>query len=158
MQYSEGTIGRIFVLRLEHDESLPNAIETFALEKDIKSGMCILIGGVNDGSKIVVGPRDGEQLPPIPMNYILNGVHEVLGVGTLFQDEEGIPKLHMHASLGREGKTSSGCIRPGISIWHVGEVIIFEMITQHILRKNDEKTGFSLLEIVKKEIKSVKKK
>lgn len=36
----------------------------------------------------------------------------------------GQPKLHLHAALGRSGKTTTGCLRPGVKTWLVGEVII----------------------------------
>ncbi len=46
MQYAEAQIGRIFVIRLEDGEKLPNKLEEFAQEKGVESGMCLLIGGV----------------------------------------------------------------------------------------------------------------
>lgn len=36
MQYSEGTIGRVFTLRLENGDKIPDCIETFAKDHDIK--------------------------------------------------------------------------------------------------------------------------
>ena len=77
MKYSEGAIGRIFVLSLEDGEELPRAIEDFAAEKGISHGMCMLVGGIDDGGNIVVGPRDRDALPPDPILYKLTGVHEV---------------------------------------------------------------------------------
>lgn len=37
MKSCEGNIGRIFVLRLEHGDKLPQVLEDFAGEKQIKS-------------------------------------------------------------------------------------------------------------------------
>ena len=146
MKYSEGNIGRIFVISLEDGDELPRAIEEFAAEKGIAGGMCILVGGIDDGGNIVVGPRDGETLPPEPMLYQLVGVHEVAAVGTLFPDSEGKPKLHMHAALGRAGKTIAGCIRPGIETWIVGEVILVELSGSGAYRMKHPELGFELLE------------
>lgn len=146
MKYSEGNIGRIFVISLEDGDELPRAIEEFAAEKGIAGGMCILVGGIDDGGNIVVGPRDGETLPPEPMLYQLVGVHEIAAVGTLFPDSEGKPKLHMHAALGRDGQTRSGCIRPGVNVWKLGEVIILEILNTTAVRKLDPATGFELLQ------------
>jgi hypothetical protein len=53
-------------------------------------------------------------------------VHEIAGVGTIFPDESGAPVLHMHAAMGRDGVTRAGCIRPGIEVWQLGEVVILE--------------------------------
>jgi len=147
MKYSEGSIGRMFVIRLEDGDRLPEAIEDFAAGKSIKRGMCILIGGIDDGGNIVVGPRDRETMPPDPMLFTLKGVHEVSAVGTIFPDEEGKPRLHMHAALGREGETRTGCIRPGVDVWKLGEFVILEILNNSAIRKMDPDTGFHVLEV-----------
>lgn len=146
MKYSEGKVGRIFVIRLEDGDRMPDAIESFARENNVLRGMCILVGGIKDGGNIVVGPKNGDSLPPQPITFRINGVHEIAGVGTVFPDDEGNPRLHMHASLGREGKTSTGCIRPGIEVWKVGEIVLLEIKENPARRKKDSQTGFELLE------------
>lgn len=146
MKYSEGKVGRIFVIRLEDGDRMPDAIESFARENNVLRGMCILVGGIKDGGNIVVGPKNGDSLPPQPITFRIDGVHEIAGVGTVFPDDEGNPKLHMHASLGREGKTSTGCIRPGIEVWKVGEIVLLEIKENPARRKKDSQTGFELLE------------
>ena len=144
MQYSEGSIGRIFTLRLEDGERVPDCIEQFAKDKNIKAAFCTMIGGIDKGN-IVVGPEDGDIMPPNSMLHAISSAHEVAAVGTLFPNEEGTPVLHMHAALGRDGKTRTGCIRPGLDVWLVGEVIIMEILNTDMLRKKDEKSGFALL-------------
>ncbi len=145
MKYSQGETGRIFVIRLEDGDALPSTLEKFARENKIAGGMCILLGGARSGGKIVAGPVSGEDMPVNPIFIGLEGVHEILGVGTIFPDTTGKPKLHMHASLGRRNKSLTGCIRPGIHIWQVGEVILLEIkTTGH--RVMDEKSGFELME------------
>jgi predicted DNA-binding protein with PD1-like motif len=146
MRYSEGKVGRVFVLRLEDGDRLPAAIESFAQKHGVLRGMCILVGGIEGGGKIVVGPEDSRAMPPVPMFLKLAGVHEIAGVGTLFPDEKGKPVLHMHAALGRKSKTRSGCIRPGIHVWKIGEVILLEILENRAHRKKDAETGFELLE------------
>jgi len=144
MQYSEGSIGRVFTLRLEDDERVPDCIEQFAKDKNIKAAHCTMIGGVDKGN-IVVGPKDGNAPVIDPILHAVNGAHEVAAVGTIFPNEEGTPVLHMHAALGREGKTRTGCIRPGLDVWLVGEVIIMEILNTDMLRKKEEKSGLALL-------------
>lgn len=144
MQYSEGTIGRVFTLRLDDDERVPDCIEQFAKEKNIQSALCTMIGGI-DGGKIVVGPEDGEAQTITPLLHTITNAHEVAAVRTLFSDEEGTPILHMHAALGRDGKTHTGCIRPGLDVWLVGEVIIIEILGTDMLRKTEAKSGLKLL-------------
>lgn len=144
MQYSQGTLGRVFTLRLEDGDTVPDAIETFAREHGIASGLCMMIGGVGRGN-IVVGPRDGDAPVIDPMLHAIAAPHEVAAVGTLFPGEDGKPMLHMHAALGREGATATGCIRPGLDIWLVGEVVIIEISGTDMIRRKDPKSGLALL-------------
>ncbi|MCJ2163302.1 MULTISPECIES: PPC domain-containing DNA-binding protein [unclassified Pseudodesulfovibrio] len=144
MQYSQGSIGRIFTLRLEDDERVPDCIEQFARDHDIKAAMCTMIGGIDRGN-IVAGPKDGESPVIDPILHAIGEAHEVLAMGTLFPDESGEPVLHMHAALGRDGQTRTGCIRPGLDVWLVGEVIIMEILHTDMLRKKEAKSGLALL-------------
>jgi len=146
MKYTKGKVGRVFVIRLEDGDKLPHAIEAFAQENNVARGMCILVGGIRGGGNIVVGPEDSESIPVVPMIFGLKGVHEICAVGTIFPDSNGKPRLHMHAALGREGKTRSGCIRPGIEVWKIGEVILLEITGSTAHRQEDAATGFSMLE------------
>jgi predicted DNA-binding protein with PD1-like motif len=146
LNYTQTSLGRIFVLRLHQNERLHEVIEKFAKEKRVKSGMCFFLGGAEDESKVVVGPKDGKAIPPEPMVTLLKGVHEGYGVGTLFTDEEGSPKLHMHASFGRNEESVTGCVRLGVDVWQIGEVVIFEFAGGSAKRAKNKETGFELLE------------
>jgi len=149
MEYTEATLNRIFILRLHHNETVHEAIETFAKEKQIKSAVCFFLGGANDQSKLVVGPQDGNILPPQIMLSALKGVHEGLGVGTIFQNETGQPKLHMHGSFGRNDATANavtGCMRAGVQVWQIGEVIIFELTGTSAKRIKNKESSFEMLE------------
>jgi predicted DNA-binding protein with PD1-like motif len=144
MQYSQGKVGRVFTLRLEDGERLPDCLEQFAKEHDIKTALCTLIGGADKGN-VVSGPKDGEAPIIDPILCPVREAHEVLGLGTLYPDEDGVPVLHMHAALGRDGETVTGCIRPGLDVWLVGEVIIMEIEGSELLRKQDAQYGLCLL-------------
>lgn len=146
MQYSEGQIGRVFAIRLEHGERMPEALEQLAAEKAVQSGLAIMVGGADEGSRFVVGPEDGHTMPPKPMVSTLSGVHEVAAVGTLFPDDQGQPRLHMHAAFGRGSQTQSGCIREGIVSWQVLEILLVEVSGLEAARVLDAETGFSLLQ------------
>jgi len=147
MQFTEAKLGRVFVLRLHDGDHLPNVLESFAAEKNVSSALCFLVGGAKENSRIVVGPKDGKAVPPEPMTTLLSGVHEVCGVGTIFKDEEGKPKLHMHASFGRNNKTVTGCVRMGVDVWRIGEVIVLELTSAKARRVKDKETGFEFLEV-----------
>ncbi len=146
MNYTEANIDRIFILRLHNNEILHEVIEKFAAEKQIKSALCFFLGGSQDKSKVVVGPKDGTVMPPVPMITLLKGVHEGLGVGTIFADEEGKPKLHMHASFGRNDNAVTGCVRMGVEVWQIGEVVILELAGSSAKREKNKETGFEFLE------------
>lgn len=146
MDYTEANIGRIFVLRLHQNEILHENIEKFAIQKKIKNALCFFLGGAEDKSKVVVGPKDGNTMPPEPMITLLQGVHEGCGVGTIFTDESGNPKLHMHASFGRNDNAVTGCIRMGVNVWQIGEVVILELTGGSARRLKNKATGFEFLE------------
>ena len=146
MKASEGKIGRVFVIRLEDGDMLPSCIERFAEEKGISTGHVILVGGIGEG-QIVVGPRRSDEMPPEPMLLPVDGAHEVAGVGVIAPGEDGKPVLHIHAALGRSGSTMTGCLRPGVKTWLVGEAIIYEITGVNARRVKDEGSGFNLLEV-----------
>jgi len=145
MKYAEGRLGRVFILRLEDGDKLPSAIEDFAAEKAIAVAQVLLLGGIGSG-EIVVGPRDSNAMPPDPMRLPVDGAHEVLGVGLLAPEAGGRSVLHMHSSLGRAGRTMTGCLRPGVRTWVVGEAIVQEILGTAANREPDSRTGFSLLQ------------
>jgi predicted DNA-binding protein with PD1-like motif len=150
MDFTEAKLGRVFILRLHDGDHLPDILETFATDQKVSSALCFFIGGAKDNSRIVVGPRNGAINPPEPMMTLLEGVHETCGVGTIFTDEAGKPKLHMHASFGRNEETITGCVRMGVDVWRIGEVVILELTCKNTCRAVDKETGFEFLEVKKK--------
>lgn len=146
MKASEGQIGRVFVIRLEDGDIVPECIEQFAEKNGISVGHAVLVGGIG-GGEVVVGPRRSDERPPESMLLPVDGAHEVVGVGVLAPDKDGKPVLHIHAALGRAGKTMTGCLRPGVTTWLVGEVILYEIVGVNAERVRDKESGFELLEI-----------
>jgi len=148
MQFTEVKLGRIFVLRMHDGDRLPDALESFAAQNHVTTALCFFLGGAKEQSRVVVGPKDASALPPEPMVTLLKGVHEACGVGTIFADEKGKPKLHMHASFGRNENTVTGCVRLGVGIWRIGEVVLLELTGGQVGRVANKETGFEFLEIV----------
>ena len=145
MQYSQASQGRVFVIRLEDGDILHESIEKFAREKSINAAMVTAVGGIDKGSKLIVGPENGRANKIIPMEYVLDDVYEVTGCGTVFADEDGNPVLHMHLACGRREHTITGCVRAGVKVWHVLEIIITELTGCSARRRLDSATGFRLL-------------
>ncbi len=146
MKYSEGKIGRVFVIRLDDGDELPGCIERFAEENKVSTGQAILVGGIGSG-EVVSGPRRNKELPIDPMLVPIDGVHEVVGIGVLAPDGDGKPSLHIHAALGRAGATITGCLRTGVKTWLVGEVILYEILGVNVARLPDKVSGFDLLTV-----------
>jgi len=147
MQYSEGSIGRIFALKLDEGERVPDVIEEFAGQQDIRGAMVLFLGGAADKSRLIVGPEKEVEDKIIPITHVLSGIQEVLGMGTLFPNESGHPVLHMHAAVGREGEATVGCTRAGVEVWLIGEVIIMELLGLQARREKDSRSGFELLHL-----------
>jgi uncharacterized protein len=145
MQATQGSIGRVFVIRLEDGDVMPDCLEQFAQEQGVKVGHAVLVGGTG-GGRVVVGPRVSGASKPDPMLLPVDGAHETLGVGVLAPDASGKPVLHMHAALGRSGQTLTGCIRPGVETWLVGEVVLYEILGAIATRRPDPTSGFNLLQ------------
>jgi len=145
MKYSEGTVGRVFVIRLEDGDPMPKTLEAFCEKQGVLRGLCFLIGGVGADGKLVVGPENPKASPIVPMTFTLDGVHEIAGVGSVFPDESGKPKLHMHAAVGRGEHAHVGCIRLGVTTWKVGEVILLEISGNAAERRMDKDAGFHML-------------
>jgi len=167
MQYTEGTIGRVFILRLEDGEVLNDTIEAFARDHEVDRALVTYLGGSADGSRVVVGPEATDSAvgsretadqdaasrntadpePVVPIVHRLSGHREVLALGTLAPNEAGGPTLHMHAATGREGDATVGCTRAGLEVWLVGEVVIEEILGATARRVVDPATGFALLQV-----------
>jgi len=148
MQFQEVKQGRVFIIRLEDGETVHTEIEAFARLHNINAAAVILVGGVDKESQLVVGPEQGRGVSPVvPLSHVLEDVHEVSGTGTIFPDESGRPILHLHMACGRKERTITGCIRSGVRVWQVLEVILFELIGGTASRRMDPETGFKLLRI-----------
>ena len=145
MKYSEARQGRVFVIRLEDGDVVHEQIERLAREQGITAGALVIVGGADKNSKLIVGPENGRAKRINPMQHVLDDVHEIAGTGTLFPDEDGNPTLHMHMACGRDATTVTGCVRIGVKVWHIMEVILFELVESTATRGLDPELGFKLL-------------
>jgi predicted DNA-binding protein with PD1-like motif len=144
MKYSQAKPGRIFIIRLEDGEIVHEEIEQFARTHAIKAAALIIVGGANESSKVVVGPEQANARPVNPMQHTLDDAYEIVGTGTLFPDEDGNPMLHMHIACGRKDRTVTGCIRSGVKVWQVTEVILYELLETTGKRVLQPDLGFKL--------------
>jgi predicted DNA-binding protein with PD1-like motif len=145
MKYSEAKRGRTFIIRLEDGEILHEKLEEFAYTHSIRAAAVMALGGVDKGSKLVVGPEQGRSKPVVPMEHVLDDAHEIVGIGTIFPDGDQNPVLHMHIACGRKNKTITGCVRRGVKVWHIVEIVLFELTDTKARRVFESETGFELL-------------
>ena len=146
MKFSQAKQGRIFVLRLEDGDVVHEVIEQFARDQGIQAAALVIIGGADSDSRLVVGPEAGRAPDIVAMEQVLEEVHEAAGTGTLFPDTEGTPLLHMHMACGRKDNTVTGCIRQGVKVWHIMEVILFELVESTARRMPEPPMGLKFLQ------------
>lgn len=142
MEYRVGQTGRVIAARLFEGENLYESIEQLASKENIKSAAVLITGGFREAN-VVVGPKT--EKPKIVGNFKdFAGPGEVLGVGTIYCDDEG-PKLHIHTAIGKGDETVVGCPRGGAKTFLILEVTIIEIEGIEAGRKPDEDTGLKLL-------------
>ena len=142
MEYSIGKTSRIIAARLFEGEDLYQSVEQLATKENVKSAAVLITGGFRKAS-VVVGPK--QEKPKIVGNFRnFDGPGEVLGVGTIYCDDQG-PKLHIHTAIGKGSDTIVGCPRGGANIFLVLEITIIEIEDVNACRKFDQKTGLNLL-------------
>lgn len=144
MQYQVGKPGRMIVVRLEENEPVYESIQTLCKTESVATGVFWIIGGVQNVD-VVTGPEDHTKRPVHSLSQQLEGSHEILGTGTIFPNAEGEPTLHMHASLGHNRDTVTGCPRNSLDCWLINEIVIQEMTGIDAARLKDETSGFTLL-------------
>ncbi|WP_340820427.1 PPC domain-containing DNA-binding protein [Methanolobus sp. WCC4] len=124
MEYSTGSIGRVFTVRLDQGDDILSELEGLAVSEDIRSAMFMMLGAVKEAS-LVVGPKTND-VPPDPQWAKFSDAHELIGIGNIFR-EEGKPKIHLHSAAGRGDSTRTGCLRGESEVFMVVEVFIMEI-------------------------------
>ncbi|MGA2104296.1 PPC domain-containing DNA-binding protein [Methanoregula sp.] len=141
MQYSEGRLGRVFVLRIDDGEDFLAVTQKFIQDKSVRSGTLLFLGALRQG-RMVTGP-EVPTIPPEPHFIMFEGGWEMVGLGTISEGDNA-PAIHFHASVGRAGHALTGCLREKAITYIVAEVVILEFSGLDIHRRLDEKTGVPL--------------
>jgi len=140
MEYAVGKTDRVIVIRLSEGESLYESVQSVARKENIKSAAVLITGGFRKADVV-------EEKPKIVPNFKeFAGPGEVLGVGTIYWDDEG-PKMHIHTAIGKGDEVTVGCPRGGASTFLVLEVIIIEIEGINAARKLDPESGVKLLKL-----------
>ena len=144
MEYSIGKTGRAVAVHLSEGEDLYESVESIAKKENVKSAAVFITGGFRKAD-VVVGPK--AESPKIVPNFKhFAGPGEVLGVGTLYWDDEG-PKMHLHTAIGKGDEAVVGCPRGGAEVFLVLEITIIEIEGISAMRKLDPASGIKLLKL-----------
>lgn len=141
MQYTEGQIGRVFVVRIDDGEDMLLSLRQFVLDKNIQAGSIHFLGALMNG-RMVTGPEE-PVIPPVPHFVMFEGGWEVFGVGTIYPGEGG-PHIHYHATVGRSGHALTGCLREKAVTYLIVEAVVMEFTGLTARREFDEKMQLHL--------------
>ena len=124
MEYRKGAIGRVFFVRFDEGDLFLDELLGLIRKENIRSGWFHILGGLREAD-VVTGPQK-PTMPPEPVWSQVRGAREVVGVGSIFWDEDE-PRVHLHGAMGHHGDTLTACVRKGTKVYLVLEVMIFEL-------------------------------
>lgn len=148
MKYEVGSVGRVVVARLEDGDPVYKSLEELCKVEKITSAVFWIIGA-NKNVEMVTGAYDYSARPVKVIIEKLKSEQEILGTGTIFPNADDEPKIHMHASLGHDSHTVTGCPRINLDCWCINEVVLLE-ITGVVAKRLKDDTGFELLTLLGK--------
>ena len=141
MEYQEGSAGRVFYARLDDGEDIHTCIRELVSREEISCGWFQIFGGMKRAG-VVIGPKE-PVMPPDPVWTTIEDSREVLGVGTVFRDED-TPLIHLHAAMGHHGETLTGCVRKDTQVYLIIELMLMEVVGINVTRPWSEKSGFNM--------------
>jgi hypothetical protein len=147
LKYQQGRLGRVFVVRFDHEEDLILNLKKLITTEDIRAGMIFFLGALENGH-LVVGP-ERVRVPPVPVWTNFTDGREVMGIGTIFWEDEE-PNIHIHISTGRGKDILLGCLRKESGIYLVIEAVILEMLDIKARKEYFDEIGISMLEFEEK--------
>ncbi len=144
MEYTQGSIGRIFLLKFNHGDDIHHELRALVKKERIQSAVLLFIGALKQGH-LVTGPKKA-LIPPEPNWASFQDGWETLGMGTIFQGKKGA-KTHIHVSMGKKDKVMTGCLRKSSEVFLVIEAVVFELNGMKAGKEVDAKTGLEMLKI-----------
>lgn len=126
MDYRTGKTGRVVVIRFDNDDDMLQELLHVVRKEHITAGYFTIIGGLRQAD-VVTGPME-PTMPPVPVWARVEGAREVVGVGSIFLDENDDPKIHLHTALGHHGQTTTACVRKGTKTYLILEAYLTEIL------------------------------
>lgn len=141
MEYSSGRPGRVFFIRFLHDEDVSAGLAAFCHHEGVHCGTIQLIGALLDGT-MVCGPAEA-VLPPEQSPVSFEGGWEVVGTGVILPGDR-LPRIHLHASVGRGSQVLTGCLRAAPHAYILVEAVITEVVGVSASLETDPASGITL--------------
>jgi uncharacterized protein len=142
MRILEIKVGRIFLVRLEHESDLLDSIRRIAEQRGITAAQFFVIGAVKKAAFSFYDQRKKK--------YVQEEVQEDLELLSCLGNismMEGKTIVHAHVTLSNsQGKFYGGHLTEGTVVF-AGEVSMTELIGPKLERKFDEVTGLNLFNI-----------
>lgn len=148
MQYSVGQVGRTVVARLENNDPIYESVLTICQKENIINAAVWIIGGVQKAG-VVVGLESSTDLYSDPVVENFDDAREILGIGTVFPDENNELILHLHAGIGSKNNSIIGCPRIKANCWLINEIVIMELTGIKAKRIKDVNSEFKLLQLIR---------
>ena len=142
MDYRQGTIGRVFSIRLDDGDDFLAELQNIVKKEQVRQAWFQVIGGLRQ-AEFVTGPKES-VMPPEPVWDSVDGARETLGTGSIFWEDDE-PRIHLHAALGHHGQTTTACVRKGTKVYLILEVLLFELSGFDADRPWWEEGGFNRL-------------
>ena len=99
MQYSEGRLGRVFVVRIDDGEDFLAVMHEFLRMKSVRTGTILFLGALRQG-RMVTGPEEA-ILPPDPHFVMFEGGWEMVGMALSARGKTVLQSTTMHRSAGQ---------------------------------------------------------
>ncbi len=144
MEYTKGSIGRVFLLKFNNKDIVINELSSFVKKEKLKAATIIFLGALRQG-KLVTGPKK-PVIPPEPNWVGFSDGWETMGIGTIFTNAKGA-QIHLHTAMGKKNKFLVGCLRGDSKVFLVIEAIVFELKGIKTTKQIDPKTGLNMLMI-----------
>jgi len=142
MDYRTAGIGRVFVIRFDHDDDVLAGIERLVRDERVRAAWFHLFGGIIE-AEVVTGPKE-PVVPPEPVWDRVEGAHEVVGLGSVFWDGD-TPRIHCHTIFGHHGRTLCACTRRRARVYLVIEAYLVEITGCEASRPWFPEGGFNRL-------------
>jgi uncharacterized protein len=142
MQYSKGKTGRVFFARFDHGDDVTRKLSEIASKEKILLASVSILGAIEEAT-LVCGPKKAE-MPPDPNFVSFDDGREVVGFGTI-TSRGGKPRVHLHASFGKSGRSLTGCLRKNSRTFITVEAVITEITGIALTRKTDKASGIDLV-------------